>query len=127
MHKNPDNLVVKTAKMSDIITLYKNSNKIDTRKYIDLEEVKSLGEKIEKLLENYKTAIKKGENSDKFFNNVKKLKRKSIITNIGTCIFALGIVTPAIMLAKRLAAKNDTEFHTKKEIREQLIKEGIIA
>ena len=62
-----------------------------------------------------------------FTKAVKKLKRGSIVKNIGTCIFALGIVTPGIMLIKRLFAKDDQEFQTKKEIREQLIKEGIIA
>ena len=48
------------------------------------------------------------------------------MTNIGSCIFALGVLTPAIMLAKRYIGNEDTEFQTKKEIREQLIKEGVI-
>ena len=39
---------------------------------------------------------------------------------------ALGVVTPGIMLLKRFTAKDDEEFQTKKEIREQLIKEGVI-
>ena len=47
--------------------------------------------------------------------------------NIGTCIFVLGVVTPAIMVAKRILTHDDTEFQTKKEIREQLIKEGVIS
>ena len=126
LHKNPDNLVVKVAKMSDTIALYKDTNKIDTRKFIDLAEVKGIGKKIENLYKNYNEALEKGSTSDKFFEGVKKLKRKAIVTNIGTCILALGVVTPAIMLAKRLSGKDDTEFQTKKEIREQLIKEGVI-
>lgn len=137
LHKNPDNLIVKTAKMSDVIHMYKEpqglfkqaklTDKIDTRKYIDLEDIESINKKIEELYKQFNSAKAKGETSEQFFNGVKKLKRNSIVTNIGTCIFALGIVTPAIMLAKRLAGKDDTEFQTKKEIREQLIKEGIIA
>lgn len=137
LHKNPDNLIVKTAKMSDVIEMYKEpqglfkksklTDKIDTRKYIDLKDVENISKNIEELYGQYKNAIAKGETSDKFFQGVKRLKRNSIITNIGTCIFALGILTPAIMLAKRLAGNDDTEFQTKKEIREQLIKEGIIA
>ena len=47
--------------------------------------------------------------------------------NIGTSIVVLGILTPAIMVAKRLADKDDIEFHTKKQIREQMKKEGLIA
>lgn len=137
LHKNPNNLIVKTAKMSDIIQMYKEpqglfkkaklTDKIDTRKYIDLEDVESVNKKLEELYSQYKSAKLKGETTEAFFKGVKKLKRKSILTNIGTCIFALGVVTPAIMLAKRLSKKDDQEFQTKKQIREQLIKEGIIA
>ena len=137
IHKNPDNLVVKTAKMSDVIQMYKEpqgffqrarvTDKIDTRKYIDLNEFERLGKKVELLYTQCKDAIRNGETYDSFFNSVKKLKRGSILKNIGTCIFALGIVTPGIMLMKRFFAKDDQEFHTKKEIREQLIKDGLIA
>lgn len=127
LHTNPENLIVKTAKQSDIISLYKNTNKIDTRKFIALEEVKEINNKVEILYKQYKDALLKGESSEKFFAGVKKLKRRSVIANIGSCIFALGIATPAIMLAKRILMKDDTEFQTKKEIREQLINEGIIA
>ena len=126
LHKNPDNTVVKTAKASDIIQMYKDTGKIDTRKYIDLNDFKGVGEKIEELYLQYKSAISNGETPDQFFEAVKKLKRKSIRTNIGTCILALGVLTPAIMLTKRLMGKDDQEFQTKKEIREQLIKEGVI-
>ena len=126
LHKNPENMVVKVAKQSDIISLYKDTNKIDTRKYIDLDEVEGVSKKIEELYKQYKTAMSKGETSEKFFAGVKKLKRNSILMNIGTCVFALGIMTPAMMVFKRFMGKEDKEFQTKKEIREQLIKEGLI-
>lgn len=126
LHKNPDNMIVKTAKQSDAIKLYKKTNKIDTREFIDLKEIEGINNKIEQLYKQYKEALSKGETSEKFFAGVKKLKRGSILTNIGTCILALGVVTPGIMLLKRFTAKNDEEFQTKKEIREQLIKEGVI-
>lgn len=127
LHKNPDNMVVKVAKKSDIIKLYKNTEKIDTREFIDLDEVDNVSKKINELYEQYKSAIKNGESSEKFFAGVKKLKRKSIIKNIGYCALALGVVTPGIMLAKRFLFHDDTEFQTKKDIREQLIKDGVIA
>ena len=140
LHKNPENEIVKVAKDSDIISLYnkpkkwyqifekaEKTNKIDTRKYIDLEEIKGAYEKIDKLYKQYLETIANGETSEKFFAGVKKLKRHSIVTNIATCIFALSIVTPAAMLAKRLLGKDNAEFQTKKEIREQLIKDGVIS
>ncbi len=127
LHKNPDNSIVQVAKDSDIISLYEKTDKIDTRKFIDLKDIKGVYEKIDKLYKQYLEATAKGETSKEFFNGVKKLKRHSIITNIATCIFALSIVTPAAMLAKRLLGKDNAEFQTKKEIREQLIKEGVIS
>ena len=140
LHKNPENDVVKVAKDSDVISMLQKpkkwyqifnkpeyTDKIDTRKYIDLKDIKGVYEKIDTLYKQFLDATAKGETSDAFFNGVKKLKRHSIITNIGTCIFALSIVTPAAMLAKRLLGKDNSEFQTKKEIREQLIKEGIIS
>lgn len=127
LHKNPDNAIVKVAKNSDIISLYEKTDKIDTRKFIDLKDIKGVYEKIDKLYKQFLEATAKGETAENFFKGVKKLKRHSIITNIGTCIFALSIVTPAAMLAKRLLGKDDAEFHTKKEIRAQLIKDGIIS
>ena len=153
--KNHKNVVVKVAKDSDIITLYEKTDKIDTRKYIDLEEIKKTYEKIDTLYNQFLEATKgfgelqikilnakakgdihqiqvlenvaKTKSPEHFFKGVKKLKRHSILTNIGTCIFALSVVTPAAMLAKRLLGKDNSEFQTKKEIREQLIKEGIIS
>ena len=64
---------------------------------------------------------------EKFFAGLKKLKRHSIIMNIGTSIFALGVVTPLVMLAKRLSHEDDVEFKTKSDIRKQLIKDGVIS
>lgn len=126
LHRNPENEVVKTAKTSDIIKMYKNTNKIDTRKYIDLEEVRGTANKLEKLYEQFNSSIKKGESSEQFFKGVTKLKRHSILMNIGSCIVALGILTPLVMLAKRFSGKDNAEFKTKSEIREKLIKEGKI-
>lgn len=137
LHKNPENLVIKTAKMSDIIENYKeptglfktgkDTGKIDTRKFINLEELKGINNNIEKLYNQYKESISKGETSDAFFSKVRTLKRGSILTNIGSCIFALGILTPAVMLWRRYANNDNQEFETKKQIRKQLIKEGLIA
>ena len=127
LHKNPENRVVKVAKQSDIISCMKNENKIDTRAFIDLKEVEGVNNKISELYGQYKQALEKGETSDEFFKSVRKLKRSSIRKNIGACILALGVITPGIMLLKRLTDKSGKEFQTKREIKEQLVKEGIIS
>ena len=61
-----------------------------------------------------------------FFNQVKKLKRNSVLMSLGSCMFALGVLTPVLMLLSRTGEDNQ-EFETKKRIREDLIKKGIIA
>ena len=126
IHKNPENEIVKAAKKSDIVKLLKNTEKIDTREFIDLEEVKGIKEKTAELYAQYKDALSKGETSDKFFKQVRKLKRQSIIGNIGASILALGVITPAAMLLKRYSDKSGKEFQTKRDIKEQLIREGVI-
>lgn len=127
LHKNPDNKIVQISKQSDVISLLKGTDKIDTRKYIELKDVEGVNNQVAELYGQYKEALNKGETSEAFFKGVRKLKRNSIRTNIGASIIALGIITPGIMLLKRLANKSDTEFQTKKEIKEKLIKEGIIS
>ncbi len=127
IHKNPENDIIKSAKEAKMIKMYNKTDKIDTRKYIDLDEIKNAYKNIDALYTQYLDAIKKGDTAENFFKHVKKLKRNSILMNIGSCMFALGVVTPAVMLAKRFMSKDNAEFQTKKEIREQLIKEGIIA
>ena len=130
IHNNPDNAVIKTAKKSDIIENYKvrqkgilgffkksiDTGKIDTRKYIDLDSVRETHKDIKKLYNQYKAS---GEDVDKFFDGVRKLKRNSVKVNMLTSMTALAVILPAIMLAKRVLS-NDTEFATKKRIREKL-------
>ena len=58
----------------------------------------------------------------------KKIILSIIISSLSAAsILALGVLTPAAMLIKRLTDKGGSEFQTKKEIKEQLIKEGIIS
>ena len=126
LHKNPENAIVKTAKQAKLITSYKGTDKIDTRAYIDLEEIEKLKNSLEELYSQYTSSRKNGESTEKFFKSLKNLKRGAIITNIGSCIFALGVLAPTIMLVKRKLFDKDSEFQTKREIRESLIREGII-
>ena len=116
-----NNTVVEMAKKSDIIqrlkiSLFKKSEQIDTRKYIDLNDLRGVADKLEKLFNQYKDS---GESLDKFFASVRKLKRGATLLNIGACIGALGVLAPAIMLLTR---KNDSEYRVKKDIEAKLDK-----
>lgn len=126
--KNPDNFVVQMAKKSDIITTFKKGKlqgKIDTRKYIDIEEVKNVKTKLEKLNNQY-TNSKLHQNKteeealETFLAQVKKLKRISVIKNIGACIGALGVAAPALMVAMRYLGKDNKDFQVKKDIEKKL-------
>lgn len=60
------------AKDSDVISLLNKTDKVDTRKYIDLDALRGVGAKIEKLFNQYE---KSGENLDEFFKSVRSLKK----------------------------------------------------
>ncbi len=120
--ENNENLIVKMAKESDIIPrlnismFKKHPTIVDTRKYIDLDDLKGIGSKIEKLLNQYE---KSGEDIDTFFKSVRKLKRASVIKNIGSCIGALGVLAPAVMLAVRYFGDNKA-YQVKKDVEAKL-------
>lgn len=111
-----ENLVIEMAKKSDIITVLDNSDVIDTRKYIDIKDLKGIASKLEKLYSQYETS---GQDLETFFKSVRKLKRSSVIKNMGSCIGALGVIAPVIMLLMRKCG-NNSEYQVKKDIEAQL-------
>lgn len=146
---NKDNVIVKMAKMSDIIkvtdseanpsdgtfTKIKNffakpkdiNNAVDTRSFIDLDAVKDIKENLGKLYDqfnNYKAKAASGKSDDEiltaFLKDLKKYKRASILKNIGACIGALGVLCPALMLALRFGDKDNRNFKVKEDIEQKL-------
>jgi len=134
---NKDNVIVKMAKMSDIITVIdkKNLNSaVDTRAYIDIAEVKGINEKLSKVFNQFETfksdmlgknpEMKETDILNTFMKDLKKLKRSSILKNIGSCIAALGIIAPGLMVAIRyFGGKENRDFQVKKEIERKLAEE----
>lgn len=131
--QNKDNIVVKMAKKSDIVTVMDKkdlNSRVDTRAYIDIEEVKGVRAKLAKLHKQYEThtaeMMKKTANLtseqalDKFLDRVRTLKRSSIWKNMGSCVVALGVIVPAIMVALRFADKNNKGFQVKEEVEKKL-------
>ena len=116
------------AKKSDIITTFKEGEfkgQIDTRAYIDIDEVKGVKNKLEKLNNQFKNSKLHNshneiESLDIFLNQVKKLKRASVLKNIGACIGALGVIVPAIMVGIRYLGKDNKDFQVKKDIERKL-------
>lgn len=108
------NLIIKMAKDSGIITLADGSELVDTRKYIDLKELRGICDKAEKLFTQYK---KSEQPLDEFLKSVRSLKKASILKNIGACIGALGIIAPAIILGLR---KLNPDYQVRKDIEKKL-------
>lgn len=132
MHNNPDDFVVQMAKKSDILPTLKNATQnddIDYRKYIDFDEFKGVAEKLDKLknkFEEFKQANVKEKTLDAFLVTVKKLKRRSILKNMGACIGALGILAPALMVAFRKFDKDNNAFQVKEDLKKELQAKGKI-
>ena len=121
LHFHPDDFTVKMAKKSDIIPTLKKASQADNtdyRKFIDLDSFKATAEKLKKLYNEYKSS---GQTVEEFLNAVKKLKRKSVLKNIGSCIGVLGVIAPAIMVLLRKADKNNQGFQVKEDLRKELI------
>ena len=142
INKNPDNFIVKMAKKSDIVKtkcsnenlfvklarrtgmmpLLDNPDVVDTRAYIDIDEFKGVANKLDKLHKQYENS---GETLDAFLGKVKALKRTSVWKNMGSCILALGVLAPAIMVAIRYL-REDKEFQVKEQIKKELAFQGEI-
>lgn len=122
-----DNLIVKMMKESEIVKTIKvgTEQKIDTQSFINIEDVVGTKEKVQKLYKEYSSQSKQG--LDDFFKGVLKLKRASIIKNIGVSVGALGLLVPGIMVAMRFMGEGNKEFQVKKEIKEKLEKSGKLA
>lgn len=145
---NEDNLIVKIAKKSEVIETIDKENgiikigkklgiiketkelkeakikaKIDTQKFIDMDNVRTIKQKLLNITED----ITKHENlsTEDFFNQVIQLKRGAIIKNIGACIAALGVVVPAAMVAVRFLKEGNKEFMVKKQVEEKMKKQMI--
>lgn len=110
------NLVVEFAKQSDIIELLKDSDKVDTRRFINLDDLRGVAGKLEKLFGQYEAS---GESLDEFFKSVQKLKKGAIWKNIGSCIGALGILAPAIMLLTRKFGSG-SEYQVRKDLEKKM-------
>ena len=127
IHNNPNDFVVQMAKKSDIIpTLEKASqaDDVDYRKFIDLDEFQGVAEKLKKLsgkFEEFKQTNLEDKSLETFLKTVKKLKRTSILLNIGACIGALGVLAPALMIAMRKFDKENQGFQVKEDLKKEML------
>ena len=144
LHKNPDNIVVKMAKKSDEIptlatsdnwfnqlkkTLHlsyleiSDKNAIDTRRFIEIgnsEKKTGIRGIHTKLMTLYSQYLSSNETLDDFLKSVKKHKRSAVRMNLGSCVGALGIAVPLVMIAVRYIGGNKN-FQVKEDLKKELI------
>ena len=117
---NPDNIVVKAAKKSGIISTIKDSNgnlKTDTRKYIDPKQIKDL---VQDLID-FINSGSKAKDTNKYLKKVKALKVGTTLLNVAICCFSLGYLVPKIMYNYRQKNQNGkNDFHVKTEYEKEL-------
>lgn len=117
--KNQDNIVVKAAKESGIISTVKNAagnSKIDTRKYIDIKEFNKLINNLSSFIEH-----SKDKNISSYLKKIKNFKVLSTILNVGICCFALGYVVPKKMYEYREKHQNGKhDFHVRTKYEQEL-------
>lgn len=132
IHNNPDDFVVKMAKKSDILPTLKHATQadnVDYRQFIDYDEFQGVASKLQKLskkFEDFKATDVKDKSLEAFLKNVKKVKRGSILLNIGACIGALGILAPALMIATRKFDKKNQGFQVKEDLKKEMLAKGKI-
>lgn len=118
--ENSDNLVVKAAKKSGIISVIdENPKKLNfIQKFISIFKIQERPEKglvnphqfidtkkLTELADNIADFAKKqkasGESVEKYLNNAKKLKVGSVVANLGISCLFLGYIVPKLMKAYR--------------------------
>lgn len=120
--ENSENIVVKAAKKSGILTTLKdNSGKdsglLNPHQYIDPDKMKKLSGDIKKVADSYKLS---GEKLDAFLKKATRLKIGSVAANIGISCLFLGLIVPMLMLKYREKQNGNKEFHVQKEIQQNL-------
>ena len=133
IHNNPDDLTVKMAKKSDVLPTLKNASQadnVDYRRFIDLDEFKGVAEKLNKLnnkFEQFKLTDLKDKSLEAFLKNVKRVKRLSILKNMGACIGVLGVFAPTLMVISRKMDKKNQGFQVKEDLRKEMAFNGKLA
>ncbi len=107
--KTKDHAFVKMAKDSGLLKTFKDTDIVDTRRYIDLDAVRNMKKSLGELAGQYAQETDKSA----FLESIKKAKRTAVLKNIGVSALALGIAIPGVMIAMRYLLPNNKEFRVK--------------
>ncbi len=114
---NPDNILVKAAKKSNIVSTVKDKSGnifVDTSKYIDMKQFEQLADNLKNLDKNFKLS---NEPVKKFTNKLKGLKVSSVAANVGISCLFLGVLIPKLIYKFRNEKTGSTKFHVAEDIK----------
>ncbi|MEE3348729.1 MAG: hypothetical protein VZR09_01685 [Candidatus Gastranaerophilaceae bacterium] len=150
VNDNPDNLVVKMAKKSDIIETVKektglfskakDTGSVDNRKYINTDDVVGVKNKLKMLYDKGQEFVQKEADRlglkveelsetdrtkmlETYLKKVQKANRWATIKNIGACIGVLGLIMPGVIVAWRLLDKDNQGYRVREDIENKLKQE----
>ncbi len=115
--KNPENIVVKAAKQSGIISTLKNAEGkeiVDVSKYISKDAFYGIANNLKKI-DSYFS--KSGINIESFMKKAKGLKVASVFCNVLSSCFVLGYVVPELMYGYREKKRGSKKFHVAEDIK----------
>lgn len=119
IHKNPEDMTVKIAKQSGLISTVKNSagkEVIDTSKHLDVDSVIGLNKSLKKFAE---AAENSGKNIEHFLKKAATTKKSTIALNLAICAVCTGIIAPAIQQLYRKQKTGTTKFHVAEQYRKE--------
>ena len=113
---NPDNILVKAAKKSGIVSTLKGTDTVDVTKFIDIKDFKAL----QGSLDTFDSAIKASKSgAENFLKKAKGLKSLSIAANIGLSCLVLGYGIPKAVYKYREWKTGSQSFHVANDIKKQ--------
>lgn len=119
--KNPDNLVVKAAKQSGVISTIGKTSDVDVSKFISRKDFEAVAENLTKI-DDYFGKSKVKVPIEKFLKKTKGLKVASVLANLAICCSVLGYVVPEVMYKYREAKTGTKKFHVAEDIKKEGLK-----
>lgn len=114
--KNPDNIVVQSAKKSGIVSTLGDTKDVDVSKFISREAFDKVAENLKKVDAHFKTS---GMQVEKFLGKSKGLKVASVAFNILSSCFVLGYIVPELMYGYREKKRGSKKFHVAEDIKKE--------
>ena len=120
LQKNPDNLITKVAKISDVVKCVGKTQEIDHGKYIKIDKIKAIASNVSKLAEKIKNSPDKTVES--LLKTSRNYKILSILTGFGICIFSTSYILPKLLydFVRKKYNNGSTKFHVQERIEQDI-------